>query len=266
MILVNKNNFFIQTMAKRHYSAAAPKDTFYADFKICLALEGDAVWEIEDSAYPIRPGDIIFLNMGQKRHFTQFGETGFRLCVFVLKRSAFQNMQHFLFLLDRTKHQKNVVHQSALASLLKEIYDEWTTEPSFSYELASAKLTEFFIKAERALGFADSPFGKVDQKMLMLTDYIDANIANGITLAAVAQMASMTQSAFSRKFAAINGITFKEYVVERKLERAIFLLQNTQMKMSGIALECGFDSISGFYCAFKKHLGTTPSKFAKGNS
>lgn len=266
MILVNKNNFFIQTMAKRHYSAAAPKDTFYTDFKVCLALEGDAVWEIEDRSYQIRPGDIIFLNMGQKRHFTHFGQTGFRLCVFVIKRSAFQNMQHFLFLLDRTKHQKNVIQQSALAPLLKEIYDEWTAESSFSYELASAKLTEFFIKAERVFGDTGFPLGKVDQKMLMLTDYIDANIANEITLAAAAQMAGMTQSALSRKFAAINGITFKEYVVERKLERAIFLLQNTQMKMSEIALECGFDSISGFYCAFKKRLGSTPSKFAKGNS
>lgn len=265
MIIVNKNNFSLLTMQKQHHSASAPKSTFYADFKVCLALEGEAVWEIEDQSYPILPGDIVFLNIGQKRHFTAFGEQGFRLCVFTLKRNAFQNMHHFLFLLDRTKHQKNVIRQSALSPLLKEIYDEWGAEGPFPYEFASAKLTEFFIKAERLLEYTASSFGKIDRQMLELTDYIDANIANEISLAAVAQKAGMTESAFSRRFSAINGISFKQYVVERKIERAIFLLQNTNRKMIDIAQDSGFDSISGFYSAFQKKTGTTPGKFSEGD-
>lgn len=263
MIIVNKNNFSVQTMQKRHDAASAPKNTYYADFKVCLALEGEAVWEIEDRSYRIQPGDIVFLNIGQKRHFTAFGEKGFLLCVFRLKRNAFQNMHHFLFLLDRVKHQKNVLKQNALAPLLREIYDQWALEAPFLYELASAKLTEFFIKAEMQLGSPVFPAGKVDLKMLELMDYIDANIANEISLAAVAKKAGMTESSFSRRFSAINGISFKQYVVERKIERAIFLLRNTNRKMSDIALDCGFDSISGFYCAFKKKTGTTPSKFSE---
>ncbi len=263
MIIVNKNNFSVQTMEKRHDSASAPKNTFYADFKVCLALEGEAVWEIEDRSYEIRPGDVVFLNIGQKRHFTAFGETGFRLCVFTLKRSAFQNMHHFMFLLDRAGYQKNLIRQNALSPLLKEIYDEWAADAPFAYELASAKLTEFFIKAERQTQYAHSPSGKIDREMLELTDYIDANIANGISLAAAAKKAGMTQSAFSRRFSAINGISFKAYIVERKIERAIFLLRNTNRKMIDIAQDSGFDSISGFYCAFKKKTGTTRVNFPR---
>lgn len=266
MILVNKNNFTLQTMQKRHDSASAPKSTFYPDFKVCLALAGEAVWEIEDRSYRIQPGDIVFLNIGQQRHFTEFGENGFQLAVFTLKRNAFQNMHHFLFLLDRVKDYKNVVRETALAPLLQEIYDEWAAEVPFAYELASAKLTEFFIKAERLLGSPASPSGKVDLEMLELMDYIDANIAEGISLAAVAQRAGMTQSAFSRRFSAANGISFKQYIVERKIERAIFLLRNTNRKMSDIALDCGFDSLSGFYSAFKKQTGTTPGDFFRSDS
>ena len=268
MIILNKNNFSVQTMQKRHDSASAPKSTFYADFKVCLALEGEAVWKRQKSSggfSSATAADIIFLNIGQKRHFTAFGEQGFRLCVFTLKRNAFQNMHHFLFLLDRVKHQKNVIQQSALAPLLKEIYDERAADTPFSYELASAKLTEFFIKAERLWGYTAPSFGKTDRQMLELMDYIDANITNEISLAAVAKKAGMTESAFSRRFSAINGISFKQYVVERKIERAIFLLRNTNRKMSDIALDSGFDSISGFYSAFQKKTGTTPGKFSESN-
>lgn len=265
MIIVNKNNFTLQTMEKRHDSASAPKSTFYPDFKVCLALAGEAVWEIEDRSYRIQPGDIVFLNIGQQRRFTEFGENGFHLAVFTLKRNAFQNMHHFLFLLDRVKDHKNVIRERALASLLQELYDEWAAGGAFSYELASAKLTEFFIKAERALAYTLSPAGKHDPKMLALMDYIDANIAEGISLASVAKKAGMTQSAFSRRFSAANGISFKEYLVERKIERAIFLLGNTNRKIIDIALDCGFDSVSGFYSAFKKQTGTTPGDFLQSD-
>lgn len=262
MIVVNKGNFSVYTVQKSHTSVAAPKNTFYADFKICLALEGDAVWEIEDRSYQIRPGDIILLNIGQKRQFTQFGEKGFRLGVFTLKRNAFQNTHHFLFLLELIKRQKNVIRQNPLSLLLKELYDEWTAETPFSYEFTSAKLTEFFIKAERVLAYPPYPTDKGHRQMLALMDYIDANIAKEISLASIAKKAGMTESAFSRRFAAINGITFKEYLVERKIERAIFLLRNTDRKMIDIAQDSGFDSISGFYSAFKKKTGTTPGKFS----
>ena len=167
--------------------------------------------------------------------------------------------------MDRVKHQKNVIHQSPLAPLLKEIHDEWTADRPFSYALASAKLTEFFIKAERLLGYTAPSFGTADRQMLELMDYIDSNIAGGITLAAVSKKAGMTESAFSRKFSAINGISFKQYVVDRKIERAIFLLRNTNRKMSDIALDSGFDSISGFYSAFQKKTGTTPGRFSESN-
>lgn len=263
MIIVNKNNCSVQTMQKGPGSDAAPKNTFYADFKVCLALEGEAVWEIEDQTLRIQPGDIIFLSIGQKRRFTSFGKNGFKLCAFVLTRNAFSKPHHFMFFLNRVKKQANVIKSSALSALLKEAYDEWQAESPFRYELASAKLTEFFIKAEKE---ANDPFGPVTQndlEMLKIMDHIDANISNQISLRSVAKKAGMSDSTFSRHFSEWNGVSFKQYVIEKKIQRAILLLQTTDLKMIDIALESGFDSISGFYDAFKKKTGTTPSNFSE---
>ena len=263
MIAVNKNSFSVHTIQKLHNSPSAPKSTFYADFKICLALEGVAVWEIEERSYLIQPRDIVFLKIGQARHFTSFGKNGFKLCAFILNRNAFFGIHHFMYFLDCIKRQENVIKNSNLSPILREVYEEWKTESPFRYELASAKLTEFFIKAERA---SNAPFMQVSQsqyEMLEIMDYIDSNITTGISLSAVAKKAGMTESSFSRRFSAVNGISFKKYVVEKKIQQAMHLLQTTNRKMIDIALDSGFDSVSGFYDAFKKRTGTTPGKFAE---
>lgn len=258
MIILNEDNFAVSTMQKSSTDVSAPKSTFYADFKICLALEGEAVWEIENRSYTITPGDIIFLNIGQKRTFTAFGKDGFQLCVFTLNRNAFSGLHHFMYFLERVKSQENRIQSQTLSLLLKEIYEEWQGTAPFSYELASAKLTEFFVKAERADAYSFHP---VDYEMLGFMDYMDANITKGVTLSAVAKKAGLSESAFSRRFSALNGISFKQYVVEKRIQLAIELLQTTNRKMIDIALDSGFDSISGFYAAFKKKTGTTPNKF-----
>ena len=63
MFNLNKTNFSVLTLEKEKTSVSAPKNTYYADFKVCLALKGSATWEIEDKSYEIEEGDIIFLNI-----------------------------------------------------------------------------------------------------------------------------------------------------------------------------------------------------------
>lgn len=262
MILLNKNNFSVHTLRKSSTSPSTPKNAFHPHFRICLVLEGEAVWEIEDRTYVIGPGDIIFLNIGQRRHFTSFGKNGFKLCFFTLTRNAFSEPHHFMFFLERVTNQENLIKSCPLSLLLKEIYDDWQVKAPFQYALASAKLTEFFIKAERAENYSFAPVSQKDFQMLELMDYIDANISKGIDLCSAAKKAGMTESAFSRRFSAMNGISFKQYVIEKKIQHAITLLKTTDAKMIDIALDSGFDSISGFYDAFKKKTGTTPNKFS----
>ena len=263
MILVNKNNFTVHTVSKQQNSPSSPKSIFYAVFKVCLVLEGEAVWEIGEGSHRVRPGDIVFLSMGQKRQFTAFGKYGFRLCAFTLTRNAFAGVHHFLFFQEHARKPDPVIRNSFLFSVLMEVYEGWKQGTPLRYELASAKLTEFFIKAEQAENYAFQPVSDAHRQMLEILDDIDANLINGVSLSSAAKKAGMTESTFSRRFSAINGISFKQYVVEKKIQRAIRLLQTTNAKMIDIALDSGFDSISGFYAAFKKITGTTPSNFCE---
>ena len=224
-------------------------------------MEGAAVWEIENTFWEIKQGDIILLSGGQRRQFASFGEQGFQLCVFSMQRDVFANLQHFAFFMECIKQQRYVMKNAPLAQVLLEIMDAVVAQQPLCYEFASAKFTEFFIKLEKELDYDYQGHEKIDREMLEILDYIDTHLSGDISLRTLSAKIGLTESAFSRRFSNLNGVSFKQYVIARRIDRATMLLQTTDWKVSDIAQDCGFESVSGFYDAFKRKTGTTPSQY-----
>lgn len=58
------------------------------------------------------------------------------------------------------------------------------------------------------------------------------------------------------------GVSFHQYCLRLRLEKAEELLLSTSDKIIDVALECGFNNISYFNRAFKAQYGTSPSEYA----
>lgn len=261
--MINLNEKNVSCFKKTYAPFSTDKKAVtYNDLRICYIQKGAAVWQIENQAHTVGEGDIIFLNNRQKRYFSQFDENGFEICVMVIKRQAFLNTCHLAFFLSLAKENRGIIKNGALLRLLKEAVEEYEGKQRSCYELMSARLTEFFIRAERMFGFDPERAVKMDQNMIKILDYVDLNLTKNITLKEAAKLASLTESSFSRWFAQCNGIGFKKYVMAKKVEYAISLLESSGLNVIDAAYECGFSSISGFYDAFRKVTGTTPRKIS----
>ena len=101
--------------------------------------------------------------------------------------------------------------------------------------------------------------------MLEILDYIDTHITSDISLSRLASRTGLTESSFSRRFSRLNGISFKQYVIAKRIARAVMLLRTTNMKMVNIALECGFNNTASFYKAFKKVTNLNPGDYWNGD-
>ena len=82
-----------------------------------------------------------------------------------------------------------------------------------------------------------------------------------LSLASVAQAVNMSASYFSEKFKEITGINFVAYVARTRIEKARNLLHNPNLRISEIAFEVGFQSLSQFNRAFKQVTGKAPSEY-----
>jgi AraC-like DNA-binding protein len=91
--------------------------------------------------------------------------------------------------------------------------------------------------------------------------HIDQKFREVISLPDVARVVNMSANYFSEKFKDATGLNFVEYVSRTRIEKARNLLQNPKLRVSEIAFDVGFQSLSQFNRAFKRIAGQSPSEF-----
>jgi AraC-like DNA-binding protein len=89
-------------------------------------------------------------------------------------------------------------------------------------------------------------------------EHVSENFQNQIMLDDVAQLANMSESAFSRYFKKRTRKTFSNFLTEIRIEYACKLLQNDKMSISQIAFDSGFYNLSNFNRQFKSIKKITP--------
>lgn len=82
-----------------------------------------------------------------------------------------------------------------------------------------------------------------------------------LSLAAVARVVNMSATYFSEKFKEVAGINFVEFVARTRVEKARNLLLNPNRRVSEVAFEVGFQSLSQFNRVFKKVAGQSPREY-----
>lgn len=93
--------------------------------------------------------------------------------------------------------------------------------------------------------------------------YIDENYSEPLTLDALAKRYRLNPSYFSNKFKTINGIGFKEYLNNVRIIHAEKLLLESDLSITDIALQCGYESSNYFGDIFRRVNGVSPSQFRK---
>ena len=78
----------------------------------------------------------------------------------------------------------------------------------------------------------------------------------------VADKMCMSRTQLDRKISSITGHTISSFILQIRLERAKFFLQNENLPIAEIADKCGFDA-NYFSRVFKQIYGVSPSKFKK---
>ncbi len=96
-------------------------------------------------------------------------------------------------------------------------------------------------------------------------DYVRVNHQNELSVDDVLRFCPLSRSHFFAVFKAEVGMTFNEYVTSQRLQHACRLLASTNITITDIAYDSGFNSYSHFCATFRKKLGLTPTAFRNGN-
>lgn len=100
-----------------------------------------------------------------------------------------------------------------------------------------------------------------NRRMLRARDAMDCRFGEPLDLAALAAIAHVSESHFSRVFKATFGETPHRYLQRRRIERAMTLLRDHDRSVTEVALAVGYDSLGTFSRTFRRVTGRTPSDF-----
>ena len=95
-------------------------------------------------------------------------------------------------------------------------------------------------------------------------DYImEKNFCFNLKLEDYAELCHRSLSSFKRDFHQQYNEPPGKWLVKRRVPHAAHLIANSNMRITQIAFESGFEDVSHFSRAFKKIMGNSPSEYKK---
>lgn len=93
--------------------------------------------------------------------------------------------------------------------------------------------------------------------------HIEEHYQEDLTVELLSGIAGLSRFHFSRLFKELTGRTVTDYINTLRINKSEYLLRNSQMNISEIALSTGFKDIYYFSRSFKKYKNLSPSELRK---
>jgi YesN/AraC family two-component response regulator len=172
--------------------------------------------------------------------------------------------ERFNHVLKSSKTTENIL------GLMIKLYTELKDKKLY-YEIASINfLQEILLTLSRELSPQLSDNSSVYYKhckylenLGVVFKIVEENYTQDITLEAAAKAAGFSVGYFCRVFKQITSLSFTNYVLKFRIDKAKQLLLDSNFPVLEIAYEVGFNNISYFYRIFKKFTSMSPFEFRK---
>ena len=168
-------------------------------------------------------------------------------------------------LLPSVVHVRGVERLSALVRLV----GEEASERRAGRDLVLTRLVEvLLIEALRATPSGDAPPGLLrglaDARIAPAIRQMHSQLTRAWTVGQLARTAAVSRSAFFERFTRTVGLAPMEYLLAWRMAVAKDLLRRQDLAVDDVAERVGYGSASTFSTAFSRHVGQSPSRYARG--
>lgn len=243
----------------------------HKEMEIVLVLEGSINITIKDKGYFLKENDFILVNPGEIHSTSKTNEDN--ICL------VFQfdpiNLEYYYPLFGKNiincksfeygeeEQERFDIIRRRLARMLQEL-----NKKTQGYQLKLGSETLLLVRdllhnfEYRKIDKEEEQESKDNvQRINRIIKYINDNLDDGVTLDEIADVEDMSIYYLSRFFKQIIGMTFQDYKNQKRVDKAVRLLTNTDDTITSVAFQSGFPSIKALNSIFKRYHGCAPSEF-----
>ncbi len=136
---------------------------------------------------------------------------------------------------------------------------EYTRGMLFSSERCDSLLKDLLVQCARIAQTAEGDaHSKIAEQVI---SYVGTHLNENLTNVALAEKFNYHPNYISRVMRDLTGLSLHSYVLERRISKAIELLESTTLSVTEISARTGFGDLSHFSKLFRKKTGKCPSDF-----
>lgn len=244
-------------------------------YELVIVLKGTAEHIVKNESYPVSGGDVFVINSRTEHAFSE--AENMKICNIMFKPEIMlENIYNIrqtagfqaLFVLEPHFTQNHGFSSglkldsagfNAVKSLIEDIIQEYT-----NWDIGwQTVVYSDFIRLCSVLSrmYETSNSNKNVFRLSQAIAYIEKNFCEEISNAELAKLSGYSERQFNRLFRSAFGSAPKHYINDLRIRKAQQLLHDTDMSMSEIAWNCGFNDQNYFSRSFKAHTVFSPTEY-----
>ena len=257
-----------QNRHKAEFSTAIYKESgnsrhFQKTFEIIIVLKGTCTCSLNEQTYSLSKGDAIFICPLQAHDFTVGKDSTVRNIIF---------HEHLILTIQQSldgRIPQNPVFQISDETLL---FSSNLLDSFYGSESGPIARIQPYARRMQVKGllyllggeFLNSailiPEPKTNTVVMNIVQYIADNYRKNISLQDISKDMGYNYQYLSRIFNRYVDVNFKKLLNQYRIEQAYTLLQDTDLSISRICFECGFQSIRSFNQTCLEIFKKTPTQ------
>ena len=251
-------------------------------------IEMEYIWHgsgyqtINGIKYPVERGDFLFFNFGDEHSIYSENDMGIINCLinpeFLAEKLV--NSENMMELLSLTHFQEfNTAYGSSLPivkffgkelleieNIMESMLNEYNTKHPGYITVLKGYMNILLVKMLRVLVQDPTEENHTDRIAGKILKYIEVNYNKNISLKQLSKECFYNPSYFSKLFKECFGKTLSEYIIGKRMNKAIQLIRDTSESIEQISYIVGYKDKKQFYKHFKAHTGITPNLFRQGSN
>lgn len=237
--------------------------------ELYFLLSGERRYFVGSEIYDVAPGNLVIIPPNAIHKTVSLRQKGYDRFVLYFSEECITALQTMLgreaiegfLLLGCVSFSSTDAH--AVRALFEKAFAEQAKNDAFGHASLYSLLMQilvFTLRSGKKKTFAASEGA---DRISLVCAHINENFQEPFTLKDAARMACMEKTYFSKRFKALTGFNFSQYLSQVRLHAAQRLLLTTPLTVSEIASLSGFSGSNYFKDAFSKAFGVCPSEYRR---
>lgn len=250
----------------------------HGEIELGMILDGSVVLQNSSDRYNLTKGDLFLINSLEVHEFQSEGKGALILSIQLSMRlmESFLAEQLNIRFMGSSRVKDHYAGKEAQYDLLTMLclelaYAYLGHQSSFEFKCFGlvAQLLHHIQRGVPNQIFSKQdylPMQKKTNRILSVTNYIDENFTHKLLLEDVAQREGVSLTYLSHLFKDTLGISFQDYLKQKRFEYACNLIAMSQRKILDISISSGFSDVRYLTKLFQERFGCTPKEYRKGTA